>query len=110
MNKRFFRNQRLRRSRDFKRLNNDSVSKCVTEFFVLKILPNNLTYSRIGIITSKRIGCAVHRNWARRIIREIFRTSIQANYGTFDLLIIIRPAMIGARFENIRDKFLSVMK
>lgn len=106
MNKRFFRNQRLRLSSDFKRLSEDSVRKIVTEFFILKILPNELGFSRIGIITSKRVGCAVKRNWARRMIREVFRTSVQAEYGTYDFLVIVRPAITRARFSEIRERFL----
>lgn len=110
MNKRFFRNQRLKLASDFRRLSEDSVYKVVTEFFVLKILPNQLSFSRIGIITSKRVGCAVERNRARRIIREIFRTAIQSRYGTYDLLIIVRPAILQTRFIVVRDKFSSSME
>ncbi|MDE6431983.1 MAG: ribonuclease P protein component [Opitutales bacterium] len=110
MNKRFFRNQRLKLASDFRRLSEDSVYKVVTEFFVLKILPNQLSFSRIGIITSKRVGCAVERNRARRIIREIFRTAIQSRYGTYDLLVIVRPAILQTRFIVVRDKFLSSME
>lgn len=110
VNKRFFRNQRLKLASDFRRLSEDSVYKVVTEFFVLKILPNQLSFSRIGIITSKRVGCAVERNRARRIIREIFRTAIQSRYGTYDLLIIVRPAILQTRFIVVRDKFSSSME
>ncbi len=110
VNKRFFRNQRLKLASDFRRLSEDSVYKVVTEFFVLKILPNQLSFSRIGIITSKRVGCAVERNRARRIIREIFRTAIQSRYGTYDLLVIVRPAILQTRFIVVRDKFLSSME
>lgn len=110
MNQRFFRNQHLRLACEFARFEGGSVYKSVTEFFVLKAIPNDLSFSRIGIITSKRMGCAVKRNWARRIIREIFRTCIQANFGTCDLLIIVRQGMIGAKFSIIRDEFLSSME
>lgn len=110
MNQRFFRNQHLRLACEFARFEEGSVYKSVTEFFVLKAIPNGLPFSRIGIITSKRVGCAVKRNWARRVIREIFRTCIQAKFGTCDLLVIVRQGMVGSKFSVIRDEFLSSME
>ncbi len=38
------------------------------------VLPNNLSHNRFGITASRKaIGNAVHRNRARRLLRETFR-------------------------------------
>ena len=38
------------------------------------VLPNNLSHNRFGITTSRKaLGNAVHRNRARRLLRETFR-------------------------------------
>lgn len=57
----------LNDNKDFVRLYKRGRS-VVTPVFVLYFNKNNLTYNRIGITTSKKIGNAVKRNRARRVI------------------------------------------
>ena len=45
----------------------------VTYAVVCYLKENRRRVNRCGIITSKKIGNAVHRNRARRVIREAFR-------------------------------------
>ncbi len=45
----------------------------VTKPFVCYIKPRRAGKNRLGIVTSKKVGNAVQRNRARRIIREAFR-------------------------------------
>ena len=44
----------------------------VSPVLVTYILKNNVGYNRYGITASKKVGCAVKRNRARRIIKEAF--------------------------------------
>ncbi len=106
----FYLKQHIRKSQDLQKFHSPDVFKYVSVFFVLKKIPNDFDYSRIAIITSKKVGCAVERNWARRIIREIFRKKIQNYYGTYDFLIIVRQAMISAKFEEICNQFIESVK
>lgn len=43
------------------------------ELLVLRTLPNDLSHSRFGFVTSKRLGGAVVRNRVRRRLREAVR-------------------------------------
>ena len=45
---------------------------------------------RLGITASRRIGGAVQRNRARRLIREAFRAVFSELPGALDLVIIVR--------------------
>ena len=45
----------------------------------------HLKKAQIGITTSKKMGGAVERNRARRIIREAFRTLVKNDSGVNDL-------------------------
>ena len=51
--------------------------------------PNRLGYPRIGITTGKKIGCAVLRSRARRVIREGFRPLL-SQVGGSDLVFVAR--------------------
>lgn len=52
---------------------------------------NGLSYSRLGLSVSKKIGNAVHRNYVRRRIREAFRTSKAEIPEGFDIICVARP-------------------
>ena len=49
-------------------------TSCVTPLFVSYVLKNRYGHTRIGITASKKVGCAVQRNRARRVIREALRS------------------------------------
>ncbi|MCL5996268.1 MAG: ribonuclease P protein component [Chloroflexi bacterium] len=68
--------------------------------------------TRVGYITSKRIGGAVQRNRARRLIRESMRfleRSIQPNW---DIVVIAQPAISkpGVRMQDVRDELQWLLK
>lgn len=57
--------------------------------------------SRVGIITTKRLGNAVTRNRARRLIREAFR-HIQGEFvRTVELVIVARPSIVRAQTGQV---------
>lgn len=63
---------------------------------ILSVAPNRLTHNRYGIITPKRLGNAVKRNRARRLVSHAFRTLHPALPAGFDMACIVRGATIGA--------------
>lgn len=67
--KRFF---SIKNDREFKFLFRKGTT-CVSYAFVCYFKENKRRKNRCGIVTGKKIGNAVARNRARRIIREAFR-------------------------------------
>ena len=53
--------------------------------------PNPLSYPRLGLSTSRKVGNAVRRNRIRRLLRESFRHMQHDFPAGYDLLVVIRP-------------------
>lgn len=70
-------------------------------------LANGLPYDRIGIIASRRIGGAVRRNKAKRLIREVFRQSKQSSPG-WDVVVIPKPELPDAAFAAVQADFTTI--
>lgn len=79
----------LHENKDFRRLYGRGKSS-VHPALVTYAAHNRLGYCRVGITTSKKIGHAVARNRARRVIREAFRTLAPRVQGGCDLVFVAR--------------------
>ncbi|HEY3290610.1 MAG TPA: ribonuclease P protein component [Anaerolineae bacterium] len=67
---------------------------------------NATLHTRVGLITSRKIGNAVQRNRARRLMRESMR-QLSAMIGPYwDIVLIARPAISapGVRMQDVRDE------
>ena len=53
---------------------------------------NRFGYPRIGISTVKKVGCAVLRSRARRVIREGFRPLL-SRVGGYDIVFVARTRL-----------------
>src|SRR5208283_6213234 len=97
---------RLSRASEF-RLVRTSGKSWTGKHLVLGILTqgSNAT-SRIGIITTKRIGNAVTRNQVRRKIREIFRLNQHRIRKGLWLVTIARFSSAGAAYQELERDWL----
>ena len=74
-------------------------------FIVVYYRTNNLPFNRLGITTGKKVGNAVERNRARRIIRAGYRISEAELPIGFDIVIVARADIRGRKSTDI-EKFL----
>ena len=80
----------IKENKDFRRIYAKGKTQ-VSPVLVTYVLKNNRSKNiRIGITTSKKIGNAVKRNRARRVIRESFRNlAPSVRYG-YDIIFVAR--------------------
>lgn len=101
------RGERLTKRADFRRLSRSGRTQAGS-LLVLKAMPNLLSSSRYGFSVSRAVGGAVSRNRAKRQLREIARRhSLKPGW---DILIIARQSITGARFSEIEKAMVSLME
>jgi ribonuclease P protein component len=95
---------RLRRGEDIARVRADGIARN-DKLFSLRALPTEVPTVRVAVAASRAVGGAVPRNRARRRVREAVRMALAARPapGTgADLLLIARPAALGAPTADLR--------
>jgi ribonuclease P protein component len=93
--------QRVRRRSEFQRAQSLG-RKLVSRHFVLLVYARDDPSgepTRLGLVVSKRVGNAVRRNRAKRLIKEAFRRSPGLWHADIDLIVIARscPADLQSR-------------
>ena len=85
------RDMRLRSKRDFETARSKGKSWS-TRLAVMVVYPNGLDHNRYGFATGKKIGGAVERNRAKRLMREAVRQEDPNLLPGHDIIFIARNA------------------
>ena len=84
----------LNRNADFQRLYKQGAF-CSLGSALLYAMPNQLPYNRLGITAGKKVGNAVKRNRAKRIIRAAYTEAERLAPVGIDLVIVARADLPG---------------
>jgi len=106
----FPRQRRIRKRREFSSVF-DSGQRIHGRFFTFLLLQTTLDRSRLGIVASRKIGGAVQRNRAKRLIREMFRTEVRlSSTDAIDLVVIPRRELLDAEFQAALQDFRNTVR
>ena len=106
---RFGKGLRLRQRTQFQQVFDTGV-RIRGRFFTILVAPSRSSRSRLGIVASKKIGDAVRRNRAKRLIREVFRRN-QNSGATIrvDMVVIPRVELFTAAFAALEEDYRTVI-
>jgi len=98
--------ERLRRRADFQKVYEHG-ARIRGRFGTFFIWPNKLEVGRLGIAASKKLGGAVQRNRAKRLIREVFRRNKLA--PGFDIVVVPRRELLEAGLTDLERDYRTVV-
>lgn len=106
---RFDKSRRVRRRGEFQEAF-ERGARVHGRYMTVVVAPTPGATCRLGIVASKKLGGAVVRNKAKRLIREVFRNNPPNVQPAVDLVVIPRRELVTAKYPDIEDDFKSVCR
>ena len=99
--------ERIRRRADFQQAYEHG-ARVHGRYSTLFILPNKLDVGRLGIAATKKLGGAVQRNRAKRLIREVFRHNKIAS--GFDVVVVPKRDLLQASLTVLEADYRRLLE
>ncbi len=96
----------LNQNRDFQTLYRRG-KKIVAPWLIMYVRPNHQGINRLGLTTGKRVGKAVARTRARRVIRAAYRACESSLPTGMDIVVVALPSINGIKSTTIARYFSS---
>ena len=109
MDENFTPQERIRTKKDFLHLYKNG-KRFRGKYFILIYLSNELTFSRVAVVASKKLGNAVQRNRTKRWLRTLFRRNKELLEKPLDLIFIPRKEIHEAKWQNLADDYQAALK
>jgi ribonuclease P protein component len=100
---------RLTRSEDFKRVRRSGKSYA-HPLLVLAAHAADHAWVRVGMASGRNVGTAVHRNRAKRLLREAMRPLLPSLAPGWDLVLIARPGLASATLAQTSRALESLLR
>jgi ribonuclease P protein component len=102
----FRQDERIRRRTEYQQIY-DRGTKTHGRLFTLFALPTDLPRGRLGIAATRKLGGAVERNRAKRLIREVFRRN-KPTRG-IDIVVVPKRELLDASLTALESEFRHIL-
>jgi len=102
---------RLTRSTDFQRVRQAGKSYAHPLVVLIALpAPGQAENSRFGVAAGRSVGNAVHRNRAKRLLRNVLQSYLPVIVPGWDVVLIARRQMAEATCQQTRSVLLGLLK
>lgn len=95
--------ERLRRKKDFHLIAKEGVRRHTKNFLIIA-RRNEVGFSRVGAVANKKMGKAVDRNRAKRLIREFFRRNKDVLPPSTDYIIVAKKGAQNLQYAQVVEE------
>src|SRR5438874_7599383 len=99
--------ERIRRRAEFQEVYSRGI-KAHSRYATVFLLPNELGVGRLGIAATRKLGDAVRRNRAKRLIREVFRRNKIAS--GFDVVVVPKRELLDASLTVLETEYRNALE
>ena len=99
--------ERIRRRVEFKQVY-ERGTRVHSRYSTVFMLPNDRGVGRLGIAATRKLGGAVQRNRAKRLIREVFRRNKIAD--GFDVVVIPKRELLDASLIALEADYRALLE
>jgi ribonuclease P protein component len=101
--------ERIKSRPEFKQVYDHGV-RLHGRLFTMFVLPTERPTTRLGVAATRKLGGAVVRNRAKRLIREVFRRNKPATDRQVDLVVVPRREVLDSPFAAVESDFRAVLE
>lgn len=100
--------ERIRKKKDFLLIFKDG-KRHRGKAFNLIYLSNNLSFSRLAIVVSRKVGNSVERNKIKRNMRDLFRQNKKLLSVHVDMIIIPNNKILGLSLSDLKKEYFKAV-
>ena len=101
--------ERIRRAADFRKVFRKGL-RLDGSLFVLLAAENGLPLARLGLAVGRKVGNAVERNRAKRLLRDSFRRNKVDEMVGLDLVFVPKREIVGRSQADVEREFCARLK
>jgi ribonuclease P protein component len=98
--------EHIRRREEFERIY-EAGARQTGRNMIIFVQPTAHAWARLGIAATRKLGSAVVRNRAKRLVRELFRQNKPA--GGLDVVVVPRREMLDASYSSLEAEFRALL-
>lgn len=102
--------RRIKRNRDFQRVRAEGgrvAHGCLLLNWLVRTPP---AQSRLGVVAGKKVGAAVERARAKRLLREAFRVHQHQLRAPAEVVLVARSSIVGKAFAEAERDYLAALR
>lgn len=102
--------RRIKYNREFTRIKTAGRRVTLGCLILNWLMANDTKPAKVGVVVSKRVGNAVQRNRAKRLMREAFRRHQTQLPASLQLVLVARPSIRGRSYAVVERDFTDALR